>query len=321
MSSVMTEGEFVTRRLIRLYPLFVVGLLVGLVIALAQQAGSGFSSARLPLTQFLTTVFFLPFPAELATGAEAPVAPLNGPYWSLILEIHINVLFAIFFRWLGMRLLGVLVALFALGIVATAWTEGSLRGGALTPTFYYGVIRVGFSFLAGALICRLRHCLRVPGLHWAPALVIVTGLLALPTPDSIRWIYSVVCVLLLFPMLILAAAAAQPANARLHSLFAMVGAASYALYAIHGPIADLAHVVAERWPVLPYRAWGLLFLVPTVAASFALITLFDIPVRRWLTNRYQQRKLPKLAVSPPGAEVREGSPGAARNSRFENEMN
>lgn len=297
LSAGMTDEQFVVRRVIRLYPIFVLGLVVGLVWAFARPAWAGSGGPTLPLTQFLATLFLLPFPAELSTGPEAPVAPLNGPYWSLILEIHINVLFAIFFRWLGMRLLSVLVALFGIGIVATAWTEGSLAAGFLTPTFYYGIVRVGFSFLAGVLLCRLRHRLWAPRLHWSVALAIVFGLLAAPTPESVRWIHNSVCVLVLFPLLILAGAKAQTRDARLQTIFAAIGAASYALYAIHGPIAEFAEEVGESWTLVPFRVWGLIFLLLTLAASFAAVSLYDEPVRRWLRARFQRGRRGELAAA------------------------
>ena len=149
----MTGEEFLRRRLIRLYPLFFVGIALGLLVTLVGSMHPGFTDNDGPyLVQFLAAIFFLPWPSDAAVGmTEASSSPLNGPYWSLIMEIHINVLFAIFFRWLGTGVLSILVALFAIGIVATAWHEQTLATGYLTQDLPLTVmVRVGFSFLMPA---------------------------------------------------------------------------------------------------------------------------------------------------------------------------
>ena len=118
----MTGEEFLQRRLIRLYPLFFVGIALGLLVTLVGSMHPGFTDNDGPyLVQFLAALVFLPWPSDAVAGmTEASASPLNGPYWSLILEIHINLLFPIFFRWLGMGLLTTLVALFAIGVVSVS---------------------------------------------------------------------------------------------------------------------------------------------------------------------------------------------------------
>ncbi len=298
----MTTEQFVRRRLIRLYPLYVLGLALGLGVA-AIGALVGFTDNGGPyLTQFLASIFFLPWPGGMGEAPpESLAAPLNGPYWSLILEIHINVLFAIFFRWLGMRMLSILVTLFGLGIIATAWNEGTLGTGFLTENFYYGVIRVGFSFLAGVMLCRIRHHIRLPRIHWGVALAIIAGLLSFPSPESLRGLYDAVCVLVFFPLVILAGVGSQPRAASLQSLFSWIGAASYALYAIHVPIVAVAQARAESDIYLPYRLWSVAFLFLTVVLAFAVVRWFDIPVRQWLSDRVGLRRAPGLAHPPAPA--------------------
>jgi len=299
LSAGMTDDEFLKRRLIRLYPLFALGLVLGLVVTLLGQALGNGNNNGPALVQFATALVFLPFPAEFAmTGAEESAAPLNGPYWSLILEIHMNVIFAIFFRWLGMSVLSIVVALFGLGIVAIAWSEATLETGYLTKTFHFGIVRIGFSFLAGVLICRLRHRLRVPKLHWMAVLALVAGVLLFPTPESIRWIYDSVCVLVIFPLLILAGTQSQPRDARLITLFVWIGGASYALYALHFPIVMIGEMVAEANEQIPFRLWSLAFLFLSVALAFAAYLFYDIPARRWLNDRFQRPRRSEPAAAP-----------------------
>jgi peptidoglycan/LPS O-acetylase OafA/YrhL len=298
LSEGMAAEEFIRRRLIRLYPLFVFGLLLGFAVTLAGQAHGFVQNDGPLLLQLFTSLVFLPFLAVTASNVvEGSVAPLNGPYWSLLLEIHINVLFAIFFRWLKMWLLSILLALLGIAIAAMAWTEGYLGGGYLTREFHYGIIRVGFSFLVGVLICRLRHRLRMPRLHWGAVLALTAGLLVLPRPESMQWIYDAVCVLVLFPLLILAGTQSQPRGEKLITTFAWVGGASYALYAIHMPVTMLVEVTAEANELIPYRVWIVGFLLLTVAAAFAAYRFYDIPVRRWLSDWYRRSRQTQLTTA------------------------
>lgn len=301
----MTGEEFLQRRIIRLYPLFLVGIALGLLVTVVGSMHHDFTDNDGPyFLQFLAALVFLPWPSDAVQGmTEASATPLNGPYWSLILEIHINVLFAIFFRWLGMGVLTTLVALFAVGIVGVSWQEGSLATGYLTQDLHHGIVRVGFSFLAGVLICRLRDRITVPRLHWSVVIAAVGALLIMPVPESVRWIYDAACVIVAFPLLILAGAQAQPKGKRLVTLFEWMGGASYALYAIHAPLAAVSQFLAETNPEIPYRVWSLPFFVAAMAMAFALDRLFDVPFRRWLTAKVLARRAAANAGAKPPTQA------------------
>jgi peptidoglycan/LPS O-acetylase OafA/YrhL len=159
------------------------------------------------------------------------------------------------------------------------------------------MVRVGFSFLAGVLICRLRHRIPVPRLHWAAAIPAVGVLLMMPMPDGVRWLYEAACVILVFPALILAGAKSQPQGKRILTLFGWAGGASYALYAIHEPLANISEHLAETNPEIPFRVWSLLFFVVSIALAFALDRLFDAPFRRWLTSKVMTRRAPAHAAA------------------------
>jgi peptidoglycan/LPS O-acetylase OafA/YrhL len=298
----MTGEEFLQRRLIRLYPLFFVGIALGFLVALVGSTHPGFTDNDGPyLVQFLAALVFLPWPSDAVPGmTEAAAVPLNGPYWSLILEIHINLLFAIFFRWLGMGVLATLVAVFAIAVVGVSWQAGSLATGYLTQDLHHGMARVGFSFLAGVLICRLRHRVPIPKLHWSIAVPAVGVLLLMPVPKDVRWIYDAACVIVAFPALILAGAQSQPTGKRLLTLFAWMGGASYALYAIHAPLAAVSQFMAETNPEIPYRVWSLPFFVAAMALAFVLDRAFDAPFRRWLTAKLLTRRWPGAGAKALG---------------------
>jgi peptidoglycan/LPS O-acetylase OafA/YrhL len=103
---------------------------------------------------------------------------------------------------------------------------------------------------------------------------------------------------LVFPLLILAGTQSQPRGARLITAFVWIGGASYALYALHFPMVMVGEVIAEANEQIPYRVWSLGFLVLTVALSFVAYRLYDIPVRRWLNDRFHQPQRSEVAAAP-----------------------
>ena len=78
MAAGMRPIEFLRARVKRLYPIYLVGLLLGLVSLLFNNP-HGLSSAQTALT-FVCGLFALPSPPM---GPFKALFPLNGPYWSL----------------------------------------------------------------------------------------------------------------------------------------------------------------------------------------------------------------------------------------------
>jgi peptidoglycan/LPS O-acetylase OafA/YrhL len=293
----MKMKEFIGRRLLRLYPLFALGLALGLVAALIDTAfGLGRESVGALMLQFISALFFLPYPAM---EPEALIVPLNGPYWSLILEVQINVIFAIAFAWLSLRVVGAVAAACALAIVGISYVLGTLETGFLMSDYLGGVARVGFSFSAGVLLSRLRHRISLPRIHWSIPLAITAALLVIPKPAEVRWLYDAVCVIILFPVLILAGTQSEPSSPKLLRLFLLAGGFSYALYAIHTPVLHFGHVLAEMNPEQSYKLLMLPFFALACGAAVAADLLYDRPVRRIIAERLSERRRRRI-VSPQG---------------------
>lgn len=288
----MTATEFIGRRLLRLYPLFALGLGLGLVVALVE-VGLGFGRSTLGelALQFICGLLFLPYPD---LDPAALIVPLNGPYWSLILEMQVNVVFAVAFAWLSLRVVGAVAAVCGLAIIGISHALGTLETGFLLSDYLGGAARVGFSFSAGVLLSRLRHRIRAPKIHWSILLLATAALLLIPKPAEVRWLYDSVCVIVMFPLLILAGTQSEPSSPRILRLFLLAGGASYALYAIHTPILHFGHVLGELYPDLSYRLIMLPFLAIACAAAIAADLFYCRPVRKAIsamTDRARMRRV------------------------------
>jgi peptidoglycan/LPS O-acetylase OafA/YrhL len=163
-----------------------------------------------------------------------------------------------------------------------------------------GVARVGFSFSAGVLLSRLRHRITLPRIHWSILLVITAALLLIPKPVEVRWLYDSVCVIVLFPLLILAGTQSEPSSPRLLRMFLLAGGASYALYAIHTPILHFGHALGELNPDMSYRLIMLAFLALAYAAAIAADLLYDRPVRKAIADMIDRRRARRVSDSKLG---------------------
>lgn len=226
----MSVTVFLKARVARLYPIYLVGLVLGLV-SVAFANTHALTSAR-ALLSFFFGLFALPSPPLERLGV---LFPLNGPFWSLFFEFWVaNLIFALFWRQLRGRLLALVVLMSAgilaglglyLGTLDFGWTWHQLPG---------GFARVCFSFFAGVALSRF-HARQI----WQPAvpswacLLVFAAVMLLPVQGFTKGPYEVAIVLLIFPALIYFGAGAVERRPQIGKI---LGDASYAIYTVHRPL-------------------------------------------------------------------------------------
>lgn len=305
----MSMRDFIKRRLIRLHPLVVIGAVFGAVAFLIQgsvqwdgiQIGLSWVMLSLLMTMFL-------IPAFPGTGAEVrgngEMFPLNGPSWSLFFEYIANILYALILRRLSTKALALLVVVTGAGLASFAIFGLSGYGhlgvgwSLLDHNFLGGSLRLMFSFSAGMLMSRVFKPSQIRGAFWKASLIIVV-LLSMPYVGNAEtsWmngIYDSVLVLFLFPLLVYMGASGKTTDNITKRLCRLLGDISYPLYMIHYPFMylfyawawkhDPALTFSETWPV------ALLLFFGNIALAYLVMKFYDIPVRRWLTNKYMPRK-------------------------------
>lgn len=180
----MRTGEFFKRRLIRLHPMLLIGILLGAVAFFIQGSiqwdGSPVSPHRVVLAMLCT--FFM-IPSAPHTGPEIrgndELFPLNGPYWSLFVEYVGNILYALFLRKLSTRMLAGVVGLTGIGVACYAVGNGSGYGhlgvGWTMDNHYLaaGLLGMTFCFSTGLLMARLFRPVHVRGTFWLCSLGII----------------------------------------------------------------------------------------------------------------------------------------------------
>lgn len=279
----MGGGEFVWRRVVRLWPFYIAGLGLGAAAQLVALAGGQPDAWSPKHIGALLVAGLLLVPLRDPAGADQPLFALNSPSWSLFFELAANVAFGVGHRWLRGLALYALVAVSAAGVAASAVAYGGLDAGWNWTTFPAGAARVAFGFFLGVALYRRREVLRA---RWRPApiavlLVLPLALVApLPTGGA-RVAYDIAWALVGAPGLLLLAAAREPGRG-LTRLCRTLGLVSYGLYALHVPIYDLLRRIGA-----PLSAWQ---VVATLTALSAVVLLldraYDHPLRARLAPIY-----------------------------------
>lgn len=177
----MTLGNFFQRRLVRLQPMVVMGMVVGGLLYYFQATPVLPLAGHAPVWQVLALVLLgslmVPVPPSFDVRGWQETYPLNGPGWSLMFEYIANVLYAVIVRRFSRLALGVLVALSAAALLHLLLTrpEGDIVGGwSLEPLqLRIGFTRVMFPFFGGLLLFRMVRPSRVPHAFLLSSLLVV----------------------------------------------------------------------------------------------------------------------------------------------------
>lgn len=304
----LTLSGFIKRRLIRLHPMVVLGALLGAVTFCLQGsvqwngASVAFSAVLLALLLHLFLIPALPGSTPEVRG-NGEMYPLNGPTWSLFFEYIGNLLYALFLRRLPTRWLAGFVTLTGLGLAAFAVGNGSGYGhlgvgwSLADNNLLGGFLRLLFAFPMGLLLSRVFRPVAVRGAFWLCSFSII-ALLSVPYvgDGSDPWmngLYDTVCVLVLFPLLVWLGASGRATDRGTSGICKFLGDISYPVYVIHYPFMYLFYAwlwsgekipFSEAWPV----AAGL--YIGVIVLAWAMLKLYDEPVRRYLTRRFLTRR-------------------------------
>lgn len=308
----MTLGDFVKRRLVRLQPMVVLGMLIGGACFYFQAGSLWPTIATTPVWKMLLVMvlgcFMIPMPLAMDIRGWTETYPLDGPGWSLFFEYIANLLYAVVVRRFATWALALLAVLSAAALVHLAITspEGDVIGGwALEPT----QLRVGFSrmmypFFAGLLLFRVVRPGRVVhAFGWSSLLVIAA--LAMPRIGSSAhlWqngLYDALSIILLFPLIIWLAVSGELTTRASRRWCIVLGELSYPLYITHYPFIYLYTAWVHDSKIslrtgLPVAALVFLFVV---ALAYACLKFYDEPVRAWLSRRVMGRAVEARQQAP-----------------------
>jgi peptidoglycan/LPS O-acetylase OafA/YrhL len=232
-----TVANFVTQRVIRLYPVALAGILLGATRLVYQYLISPTDSepAQWIALALVLNVLILPVVSQTHFGGE--LFPTNGPVWSLFSELLVNMGWSIF-----VSVRSSTIVIMFLTMVCGTTLYSTMHIAALEDLGWNSkypleaASRVLFSFLLGTIIYRFRGVLaglsKGPGIM-LPALSMTCLLLVLGMP----WYeggWDALAIFLFLPaILTLGVVCGREPKAAARSF---LGEISYPIYAIHFPV-------------------------------------------------------------------------------------
>jgi peptidoglycan/LPS O-acetylase OafA/YrhL len=280
--------DFFVTRLIRLYPLYLLGLALGVAAALLnlhEDPDSWWSPLKL-IEAVVTGLVLIP----MLPGLQASGGSLDGPTWTLLPEIAANLAWARTIRWARGPLVGAAILSCGAGVVLADlhWQDLDVGYG---PDQQWGALaRAGYSFFAGVAVYRLAGGRRTPSnvIPWVCVGLIALILAARPS-EAFAQAFELAAVLVGFPALIAVSTVFEP-GPRVARVFALIGRASWGVYILHEPVARLLEATlfqsVHRPPAVPAALVGLGFVALINLMAWALDRWFETPVRKTLQARF-----------------------------------
>ena len=288
----MGLARFWQLRILRLWPMILAGTLLSAAYLVARRVllhDPGISPGELAQATIVALLCLPFFTASRALGGPQ-VFPLNGPQYTLFLELVANLVWSLSPRARGIG--------FAVATVAVSFALIAVfgPGGDERATFWRGFPRVFGSFYTGVLVfhmtrstnARMTALANHAGSPMAMGLSILatTTMFYWPSPAP-HWI-DLTWSLMVAPLLVLGGRRVT-LQGRTRSLGLWLGGISYPLYALHYPIfvwlnAIFKQSISKNAPLVEA---AILFPI-ILASSWILTRYFDEPLRKALSIRLKR---------------------------------
>lgn len=285
----MSFRGFTWRRISRLYPAYLLGLLLGIAVAVVALllGGNGLSVDWAPVDLVCSALLNVTMLPQAFCGSQTLLFPLNPPMWSIFYEVVVN---CGLFLFVGIavvwRRAAVAAALLLPLMVWLTYEAQTLDVGFDWQTAIAGIVRAAFSFLVGVAIFALN--LRNKSSSNAVTLLVSALLAAALLLQTDSYWYELAMVVLVFPVLVALGAMFNPSNPWLRWTSLQLGAMSYVLYAIHKPLYQLIYGAMVKFiPQVVVNLGvllGIVMLAVFAAVSWALSRSFEPWARALLTR-------------------------------------
>jgi peptidoglycan/LPS O-acetylase OafA/YrhL len=288
----MGAMEFMRIRIIRLYPLYILG--TALVMAhFALLAGFNYRAWLHVIGSAVFAVLFLPTPPGISPDWHP--FPLNFPAWSLFFELVINYVFALLLPRLTNRLLAGVILIGLPMLIATGLYFGDLTPGWSFSNFWGGGGRVVYSFFAGVAAYRIwrNGCFEWVKLPAPVALIILVAVFA-AEPINGRALYDLSAAIVVFPILVLAATRKETAGFFIR-ICEYLGRASYAIYVMQVSVIVWSKTISKH--LLGYQlayfgvAGTIGVLVALTALALFLDKYYDQTARARMSRLFRRKQL------------------------------
>jgi len=292
LTSTLSFRQFMTVRLIRLYPLIFLGISMGIALAVLSFLVQG--SPSISSIALAGGLGLLLLPSYVFPQWETAY-PFNTAAWSLSFEVAVNIVYASIALHLTNRRLIFLIIISATALVAVGLSQGSFRFGSDQVSFLYGFVRVTYPFFIGVALFRIRPLMRPNTLVSVLLLVFLTAILILPIQHNV--FLGLALVILVMPAIVWSGAGVHPVP-RVERLMLFIGQLSYPIYILHAPLLRVGAEIKHRMNLTGYYITlvDAIQVVSVLVFAYLALKFFDEPLRSWL-NRRSRPTSPSVAAA------------------------
>lgn len=279
---------FARRRLARLYPMYLIGLALGLFVIVCEIALGIVDIGRYELVNaLLMNALFLPFQNAIVIPRGdgfmvGIVFIFNDPVYSLFFELLINAIFyittvlSITNRSFLLRFVYPAVVLASLAFLCVVlYGSGNGGWGSGVKQFGVGLCRTIFGFYCGVTIAKLHNgSMRSLSAGTAVTALAIGAFVAISFLSNRPQIYFLSLLVSIMIVFVLSKVRTIPA---ITPIYTNIGEASYPLYCIHAPILSIFYVIVPHiisfHPTLPIMKVASAFVIVAVCYGLSLLFL------------------------------------------------
>ena len=308
LDSGMPPSDYILRRLIRLYPMFLLGLILGTITFYYYSKGHSTYTTGDTILSVICNAFFIPYINDGQIFHEnngvthAPVFPTNDPLWSLCFEMIASVAFIVVAKLKLQTLLKIVcfsfLTLLVLGVVANSLIEHKLglyvAMGWGSENIWGGFPRVIYGFTFGIILYMGLNVLKTTKLtlyfstfRYQQTLLCGCVVLVCAFPYWIKGLYYFLVIGLVAPLIVYLGAITTHPNETHRKIAQFLGWISYPIYCLHYPIGRAVILVNEKYNIDNNHetlSVAIAFII-TLIVSMICTKVYDEPVRAYVSQK------------------------------------
>jgi peptidoglycan/LPS O-acetylase OafA/YrhL len=306
LSHDMSTRSYLYRRVVRLYPMFVIGLILGAAVLYygAHNGVIDYSADDILHGVALNAVYLPYLNSADIEGNVGQIFPADPPAWSLFLEMLASGAFLLLFdlRRKALIRISVLCYLALTGAAVYFAQKGdggwvSVTVGFDTSNYLGGLPRVAFGFTCGVLLHELmrdgvgaRRVAATLGRAPYPSFLLYAALLAMFLfPKTIHGLYAMIALATAVPTIVFVGAQIRTGSGIETNAARFLGWISYPIYCLHIPVVRLV-IFARGGSRSPADGVMVLSAIITIALAVALTRWYEEPMRAALSGRTSPRR-------------------------------